>query len=146
MQCLGNWNLSAKVMFKAWCQCAKSCLSVRGVLKPNGQLERAGADAGPQGRGGGGLQGAGQGWCANLTGHTGHSGYRWCGGLRTTVGRSRAVPAQWGLGGQNRRRERGTLRGRMGARRLSAVAFRGWERLCAYILTLSRTIFHRKWM
>ena len=46
-------------MFKAWCQCAKSCLSVRGVLKPNGQLERAGADAGPQGRGRGGLQGAG---------------------------------------------------------------------------------------
>ena len=75
MQCLGNWNLSAKVMFKAWCQCAKSCLSVREVLKPNGQLERAGADAGPQGRGRGGLQGAGQGWCANLTGHTRHSGY-----------------------------------------------------------------------
>ena len=79
------------------CQHAKQCAEFREVLKPNGQLERAGADVEPQGRGRGGLQGAGQGLlCANVT----YTGVQWHvtevqraeGGLRTTVGRSRALP------------------------------------------------------
>ena len=56
------------------CQHAKQCAEFREVLKPNGQLERAGADVGPQGRGRGGLQGAGQGLlCANVI----YTGVQW---------------------------------------------------------------------
>ena len=76
-----------------------ACKAVREFLKPYKQLERAGADVGPQGRGRGGLQGAGQCLCTNVTykGTVAHREVqRAGGGLRTTVGRSRALPRPMG--------------------------------------------------
>ena len=86
-----------------------ACRAVREFLKPYKQLERAGADVGPQGRGRGGLQGAGQCLCTNVTykGTVAHREVqRAGGGCAPRLDALGPSPAQWGLGGQNRRRER----------------------------------------
>ena len=80
---------------------------------------------GPQGRSRGGLQRAGQGLCAKVPNNckvecTVVEGF---GGLRTTVGRSRALPHPMGA----RRTESEAGEGARGARRASAVAFRGFN-------------------
>ena len=115
-------------MFKAWCQCAKSCLSVREVLKPNGQLERAGATGAGQGRAAEGKAGVvSQSYKQWVQWNTEVEGV---GGLRTTVGRSRALPHPIGA----RRTESEAGVGAGGARRSNTVAFRGLDRWFAKVL------------
>ena len=123
--------LAAQIIFKMHdvsVSMQSSVLKSVSSSSPNGQLERAGATGAGQGRAAEGRAGVvSQSYKQWVQWNTEVEGV---GGLRTTVGRSRALPHPIGA----RRTESEAGVGAGGARRSNTVAFRGLDRWFAKVL------------